>query len=53
MTNVLMAILFILWGLGQLIGLNIPAWVLGVLALIVGILLITGTGWIRRNPPTA
>ncbi|HEY9248955.1 MAG TPA: hypothetical protein VIO38_07475 [Rariglobus sp.] len=41
MAHIFLAIYLILVGLNILIGLSLPAWVLGVFALIAGILLLT------------
>ena len=40
MTNIFLALFLIVFGLSVLFGLNLPAWIEGLLALIAGILLI-------------
>lgn len=41
MAHIILAIYLILVGLNILIGIDLPAWVLGILALVSGVLLLT------------
>ena len=40
MAHIFLAVFLIVFGLNIVVGLNLPVWVLGVLALIAGVLLI-------------
>lgn len=41
MAHLFLAIFLIVFGLNIIVGLNIPMWVIGILALVAGLLLVT------------
>jgi hypothetical protein len=52
MAHIFLAIFLIVFGLNMLLGLTLPLWLLGLLAIIAGVLLLAERfGVMRRNPP--
>ncbi|HVU22775.1 MAG TPA: hypothetical protein VHE13_01540 [Opitutus sp.] len=49
MANIFLAIFLLVFGLNLVVGVTIPNWVIGVLALIAGALLLAHSFGFRRN----
>lgn len=50
MTNIALGIFLILFGVTMLVSTEIPKWVIGLAAVITGLIVLAGGGWWRRGP---
>lgn len=50
MSNIALAIFLILFGVTMLVNTDIPKWVIGVAAVITGLILLAGGAWWRKSP---
>lgn len=50
MANIALAIFLILFGVTKLVNTSIPEWVIGLAAVITGLIVLAGGGWWKRGP---
>ncbi len=50
MANIALAVFLILFGVTMLVSTEIPKWVVGLAAVITGLIVLAGGGWWKRGP---
>lgn len=50
MANILIGIWLIIFGVLALVSTKVPDWIVPVMAVIVGLIVITGGGWWKKSP---